>query len=161
MGKVADILKTVHEIFNDGDVAVQLDAHGLGMAYAIPKGEEDRVVEIYGPWHDSDVKQVFYQESALVRSVLAEFQLIIRWRYSEAQQYIIEVYFTNHVIVLDPTASAKVRIRFDNPRPYDFELEAYEIPFFVEVIFDPVGGNSTTNYNGVIRADGTGRFDRE
>jgi len=160
MGDTADILKATHEIFNGGDVAVTIDERGLGMAYAIPRGLENVVVDSYGPWHDAEMKQVFYKQSSIVGSVLAEIQLIMSWRYSDAEQYIIEAYLTNNIISLDPTVTVKIRVRFDNPQLYDYELEAYEIPFLVEVYFDPIGSNSTTIYRGVIRADGTGTFDQ-
>lgn len=159
MGDTAEILKAAHEIFDGGDLAVTVDERGLGMAYAIPRGLEDTVIESYGPWHEAEMKQVFYKHSSIVQSVLAEIQLIMSWRYSDAEQYIIEAYLTSKVISLDPTANAKIRVRFDNPQLYDYELEAYEIPFWVEVYFDPVGSDSTTIYRGVIRADGTGTFD--
>jgi hypothetical protein len=159
MSEIADILKAAHEIFNDGDVTVSVDSRNLGMAYAIPRGLEDTVVESYGPWYDTEMKQVFYKESSIVRSVLAEIQLILTWRYSNSQQYIIEAYLTKNVITIDPTASVSIRVRFDSPRPYGDTLEAYQIPFVVEVNFDPVGGNTTTIYRGVMRTDGTGTFE--
>ena len=160
MGDTADILKATHEIFNGGDVAVTVDERGLGMAYAVPRGLEDTVIDSYGPWHDAEMKQVFYRDSAIVQSVLAEIQLIMSWRYSVAQQYIVETYLTSNVISIDPTVTVKIRVRFDNPQLYDFDLEAYEIPFWIEVYFDPIGSDSTTIYRGVIRADGTGTFDQ-
>ena len=160
MSEVADILKSVHEIFNDGDVAITVDSRGLGMAYAIPAGLETTVVDTYAPWYDAEMRQVFYKDSSVFQSVLAEVQLILTWRYSQAQQYIIEAYLTKNVISIDPTVSIAIRVRFDNPRPYDTLLEAYEIPFLITVDFDPVGSNSTTNYRGVIRANGTGTFEQ-
>lgn len=160
MSEVADILKAVHEIFNDGGVAITVDSRGLGMAYAIPDGQEKTVVDSYAPWYDAEMRQVFYKDSSVFQSVLAEIQLILTWRYSQAQQYIIEAYLTKNVISIDPTAEIAIRVRFDNPRPYDTVLEAYEIPFFITVDFDPVGSNSTTNYRGVMRANGTGTFEQ-
>jgi len=160
MGDVAEILKAVHEIFADGDVTVNVDSRGLGMAYAVPRGLENTVVDTYAPWYDAEMKQVFYKDSAIFRSVLAEIQLILTWRYSQAQQYIIEAYLTKNVISIDPTVKVAIRVRFDNPRPYDTVLEAYEIPFLVEVDFKPVGSDSTTVYRGVIRANGTGTFEQ-
>jgi hypothetical protein len=158
MGEVADILKAAHEIFNDGEVPITVDAHGLGMAYAVPRGLESTVVDTYGPWYDAELRQVFYKDSAFFRSVLAEIQLILTWRYSQAQQYIIEAYLTKNVIAIDPTVSVAIRVRFDNPQLYDTVLEAYEIPFVVEVDFRPIGSNSTSIYRGTFRADGTGTF---
>jgi hypothetical protein len=160
MGEVADILKAVHEIFDNGDVPVTVDERGLGMAYAVPRGLESTVVDTYAPWYDAEMRQVFYKDSAIVQSVLAEIQLILTWRYSQAQQYIIEAYLTKNIISIDPTVSVAIRVRFDNPRPYNTELEAYEIPFVVEVDFRPVGSRSTTIYRGTMRADGTGSFDQ-
>jgi hypothetical protein len=160
MSEVADILKAAHEIFNDGDVAVTVDSRGLGMAYAIPAGQEGTVVDTYAPWYDAEIKQVFYKESSIFGEVLAEIQLILTWRYSQAQQYIIEAYLTKNVISIDPTVSVAIRVRFDNPRLYDTILEAYEIPFFIAIDYDPIGSNSTTNYRGIIRADGTGTFEQ-
>lgn len=160
MGEVADILKASHEIFAGGDVTVTVDKRQLGMAYAIPKGSESTIIDTYGPWQSAEMKQVFYKDSAIVQSVLAEIQLIMSWRYSAAQQYIIEAYLTSNVISIDPAADVKIKVRFDNPQLYDYNIEAYEIPFQIEVNFDPVGGNSTTLYRGVTRADGTGTFDQ-
>ena len=160
MGDTADILKATHDIFNGGDVTVTLDERGLGMAYAIPRGTEDTVIESYGPWHAAELTQVFYKDSSIFQSILAEIQLIMSWRYSDAEQYIVEAYLTSNVISLDPTANVKIQVRFDNPQLYDFALEAYEIPFQIEVYFDPVGSDSTTIYQGIIRADGTGTFDQ-
>jgi hypothetical protein len=160
MGEVADILKATHDFFDGGNLSVSVDERGLGMAYAVPRGLESTAVDTYGPWHDAEMRQVFYRDSAIVQSVLAEIQLIMTWRYSEAQQYIIEAYLTNNVISMDPTVNVKMQVHFDNPHLYDTNLEAYEIPFRVEAKFEPlVGGKNTTNYRGVIRADGSGSFD--
>lgn len=71
-------------------MSITVDNRGLGMAYAVPKGTEDSVVDDYGPWQNADVKQVFYQQSSIMYSLLAEIQLIISWRYNASQQYIIE-----------------------------------------------------------------------
>lgn len=160
MGEVADILKAAHDIFDNGDVAMTVDERGLGMAYAIPRGTESTVVDAYGPWYEAEVRQVFYKDSAIVRSVLAEIQLIVSWRYSQNKRYIIEGYLTKNVISVDPTAGVKIKVRFDNPRQYDTELEAYEITFVVEVDFRPWGSASTTIYRGTMRADGTGTFEQ-
>jgi hypothetical protein len=131
------------------------------MAYAIPKGTEGSVADSYGPWHNAEVKQVFYKDSSIVQAVLCEIQMILSWRYSEAQQYIIDANLSNNVIALDPTADVKMKVHFDNPSNYGGEgLEAYEIPFRVEVAWDPVGTNSTTIYRGTMRADGTGTFNQ-
>lgn len=159
MSEVAEILKVVHDVFDGGELTVSVDERNLGMAYAIPRGLETTVIDTYGPWHDADVKQVFYRDSSIVRSVLAEIQMIISWRYSEASQYIVEAYFKNNVIALDPTVTMKIKIRFDQPRLCDRDLEAYEIPFNVEVDYRPIGTHSVTLYRGVIRADGTGAFE--
>jgi hypothetical protein len=160
MGDAVEIIKAVHEIFNNGDVPITVDSRGLGMAYAVPHGLEDTVIESYGPWSDAELRQVFYQESAIVRSVLAEVQLVLTWRCSQAQQYIVETYLTKRVISLDPTARLAIKVGFDNPTLYDTVLEAYEIPFSVEVDFRPVGSSSTAIYRGTIRADGTGNFNQ-
>ncbi len=158
MGEVADIIKAVHEVYNGGQVDVTVDGRNLGMAYAIPRGLEGTVVETYGPWREAEVKQVFYKESAIVGSVLAEIQMILTWRCSAASQYIIEAYLSNNVISIDPTVNVKIRVRFDQPQLYDTDLEAYMIPFWVEVEFRPIGSSSTTIYRGTIRADGSGTF---
>ena len=160
MGEVAEILKAAHEIFNNGEVRMSVDARGLGMAYAVPRGLEGTVVDTYAPWYDAEMRQVFYKKSAIVGSVVAEIQLVLSWRHSQAQQYIIEAYLTKNVISLDPTVRVSIRVRFDNPRPYDTDLEAYEIPFTVEVDYRPVGSSSTAIYRGSIRADGTGTFNQ-
>jgi hypothetical protein len=161
MGEVADILKATHEIFDGGDVAVTLDERGLGMAYAVPRGLEGTVIDSYGPWHAAEIKQVFYKDSAIVQSVLAEIQFILSWRYSDGQQYIVDANLINNIISIDPTVNVKIRVHFDNPHQYESSLEAYEIPFRVEVNFVPkIGSNSTTIYRGAIRADGTGSFDQ-
>jgi hypothetical protein len=164
MGEVAEILKAAHEIFNtiekNGDVPITVDTRGLRMAYAVPRGLENTAADSYAPWYDAELRQVFYKDSAIVQSVLAEIQLILTWRYSQAQQYIIEAYLTKNLISIDPTVRVAIRVRFDNPQPYDTVLEAYEIPFRIEVDFRPVGAHSTTIYRGRIRADGAGMFDQ-
>lgn len=162
MGDVAEIIKTTYEIFSGGeDMPIVVEHPSLGMAYAIPPGTETTVAENYGPWHDVEMKQVFYEESSLLGSVLAEIQLILTWRYSEAQQYIIGAYLDKKVLALDPTASASISVRFEQPTYLDAAWEAYEIPFTVTVVFDPVGGNTTALFRGMMRADGTGSFLRE
>lgn len=158
MSDIAEIMKTAHDIFDGSPLTVEVDERGLGMAYAIPKGSEESVIDIYGPWHDAEIRQVFYKESSLLGAVLAEIQMILSWRYSAAQQYIIEAYLTPRVLSMDPTTSVKINVRFDNPQNYDFNLEAYEIPFHVHVSYDPIGEDSSTLYRGAIRADGTGSF---
>lgn len=160
MGEVAEILKAVHEIFNNGDVTVAVDQRGLGMAYAIPAGLENTVVDSYAPWYDAEMRQVFYKDSSVFQSVLAEIQLILTWRYSQAQQYIIDAYLMTNVISIDPTAGVAIKVDFKKPTLYDTVLEAYEIPFFITVKFDPVGSNSQTIYQGIMRANGTGTFEQ-
>lgn len=160
MGELAELLKNSYEIFrgNEGVVVTQREGH-LGMAYAIPRGTEDTVVDTYGPWDAAELKQVFYEQSFLVNSVLAEIQLIMSWKISQARQYIIEAYLEKRVISLDPTVSVSISVRFDQPQNYDGVLEAYRIPFVVEVDFRPVGSNKTVLFAGELRADGTGTFE--
>jgi hypothetical protein len=162
MGAAAELVKTAYEVFRSNeDVPISVEARKLGMAYAIPHGTEDTVVNDYGPWHGVELRQVFYEQSSLVGSVLAEIQLIMAWRFSEARQYIIEAYLDKKVLSLDPTVSVSMDVRFSQPNSYDSGLEAYEIPFVVNVDFRPIGDRKTVRYTGVLRADGTGTFDRE
>ncbi|WP_086766224.1 hypothetical protein [Streptomyces bobili] len=161
MGEVADIIKAAHDIFDNGDVPITVDERSLGMAYAIPRGMEGTVVETYSPWHEVEMKQVFYRESSVFGEPLAEIQLIMNWKYSEAQQYIIEAYLMKNILILDPTVSVKIGVRFDNPQLYDQALEAYQIPFTVTVNYDAVGATNTGLYRGLIRADGAGSFPPE
>jgi hypothetical protein len=161
MGDVADIIKAAHEIFDNGDVPITVDERSLGMAYAIPNGTERTVVDAYSPWHEAEMRQVFYRESSVFGEPLAEIQLIMTWKYSEAQQYIIEAYLMKKLLTLDPTVNVKIGVRFDNPQLYDQELEAYEIPFTVTVDYHAVGATNTGIYRGKIRADGTGSFPPE
>ncbi|MFE7940533.1 hypothetical protein ACFU46_24650 [Streptomyces griseoincarnatus] len=161
MGDVADIIKAVHEIFDNGDVPIALDARSLGMAYAIPRGMESTVVDTYSPWHQAEMKQVFYRESSIFGAPLAEVQLIMTWKYSEARQYIIEAYLMKRVLALDPSVSLKIGVRFDNPQLYDHALEAYQIPFTVTVDYHAIGATNTGLYRGIIRADGVGSFPAE
>ncbi|MGW0184806.1 hypothetical protein ACWDV7_03520 [Streptomyces sp. NPDC003362] len=161
MGDFAEITKTVYEILRGSEeVPVQVDSPSLGMAYAIPKYTEDTVVDGYGPWHRAELQQVFYEESSWLGAVLAEVQLIMSWRFSEARQYIIEAYLDKRIVTLDSTVALSITVRFGQPSQYDPAWEAYEIPFHVTVEFDPVGGRSTTLYDGVVRADGSGSFER-
>jgi hypothetical protein len=162
MSDTADLVKTAFEVFaGQAAVPVEVPQPGLGLVYAIPRGSEQTAPDDYGPWTPADVKQVFYRESSVVGSVLAEIQMVVRWRYSAAQQYIINVGFDSNVISLDPTTDVNIKVEFDTPTQYDGELEAYLIPFHVTVLFDPVGGSSTTVFHGLIRADGTGEFAAE
>jgi hypothetical protein len=163
MSEVADIVKTVHEIIKvNEDIPVVVENSKLGMAYAIPKGTEDSVIETYGPWQAAEVKQVFFRQSSLFGSVLAEIQMIMSWRYSAARQYIVEANLDKNVISIDPTASVSLSVRFSQPTQMPQEpLEAYEIPFQVTVDFRPVGDNSITIFHGIIRSDGTGDFATE
>lgn len=160
MGSVAEIITAAYEVLDGGQVSLTQDERGLGMAYAIPADSVGTVVDAYGPWSDAEIREVFYKESSIFGSVLAEIQLIMTWRCSAAQQYIIEAYLTPNVISLDPTADAKIGVRFDQPQNYDYNLEAYEIPFQITVQFDPVGGDDTTVYRGRIRADGSGSVEQ-
>jgi hypothetical protein len=89
---------------------------------------------------------------------MAEVQFFMSWRISAARQYIIEAFLDKNIITLDPTVGLKIRVRFGNPSLFDSDLEAYEIPFIVEVEFNPFLGSSSALYRGVIRADGTSTF---
>ncbi len=158
MGDIAEIVKTLHEVLaGNANVPVTEEAKRLGMAYAIPAGTEDTIVDSYAPWHDAVIRQVFYRETAL-GAVSAEIQMIMSWQYSEAQQYIVNAYLDKNVKAIDPTVSASMSVRFDQPRPYDTDLEAYEIPFTVTVEYDPIGSNESVLFKGTIRADGAGTF---
>lgn len=160
MSEVAEIVKTVYEIVKvNEDIPITVENPKLGMAYAIPKGTEGTVVDDYAPWQSTDVKQVFYKQSSIVYSVLAEIQLIMSWRCSSSQQYIIEAYLDKNVISIDPTVSISISVRFNQPNLVsNGGLEAYEIPFQVSVDFRPIGDNSVTIFKGVMRADGSGEF---
>lgn len=163
MSEVAEIVKTVHDIIKvNEDVPVVVEAASLGMAYAIPKGTEASVVENFGPWERAELKQVFFRQSSVFGSVLAEIQMIMSWRYSSAKQYIIEAFLDKNIIAIDPTASVSISVRFNQPTlRADDVLESYEIPFQVSVDYRPIGTNSVTIFQGVIRADGTGDFASE
>jgi hypothetical protein len=155
--EVAEILKAVHDIFDDGNVTVTVDERNLGMAYAIPRGSEATVVETFSPWTRAEHPQVFFRESAL-GAPMVEAQLIVSWRFSAARQYIIEAFVDCNVIHLDSTASLQIRVRFNNPSLFDTVLEAFEIPFQVEVTFKPLLGTEMHVMRGIIRADGTSEF---
>ncbi|MFB7620593.1 hypothetical protein [Kitasatospora sp. NPDC056181] len=157
---MADIIKAAHDIFNNGDVPVTVDARGLGMAYAIPSGSDGTVVDTYAPWHSAEQKQVFFRQSSVLGEVLAEIQLLLTWKYSEAQQYIIEAFLAPNLLALDSTVNVKIGVRFDNPQLYDTQLEAYEIPITVTVDCSAIGAHNTEIFRGTIRADGNGSFDR-
>jgi hypothetical protein len=152
------ILTTAFEVLKEsGDVKINVDSRGLGMAYAIPQGEPG-VVDNYGPWTDAEVKQVFYQQSSILGEVLAEIQLILSWRYSAAQQYIIEANLDKNAVI-SPGVQVDISVRFGQPSIYDNDLEAYCIPFHVEIKFKPlIGDTQIFNSKGQIRADGTGTF---
>ena len=159
MGDIAEIVKTLHEVLaGNADVPVAEESKRLGMAYAIPAGTENTVIDSYAPWNDAIVRQVFYRETAL-GAVSAEIQLLMSWQYSAAQQYIVNAYLDKNVISIDPTVSASISVRFDHPRPYNVEWEAYEIPFAVTVQYDPIGSNETVVFRGGIRADGSGSLE--
>ena len=157
MPDVAEIIKAVHDIFDNGDVTISVDARNLGMAYAIPAGLETTVVETYSPWTRAELRQVFYRQGDL-GATMAEIQLIMSWRYSQAQQYIIEAYLDKNVISIDPTVGVKIQVRFNNPSLYNTDLEAYEIPFQVTIDFKPLLGSESVVFHGLIRADGGGEF---
>jgi hypothetical protein len=160
MAVAETILNTIFKIFESGDLQVTVDSRNLGMAYAIPKDSEQTVVQDFGPWTPCEVKQVFFRQSAL-GSPLVEIQLILSWRASTAQQYIVEAFLDKNVITLDPTVSLAIAVRFNQPELFDTDLEAFLIPFQVEVTFKPLGGlggTETRISKGTIRADGTGLF---
>ena len=93
--------------------------------------------------------------------MLAEIQMILSWRFSDARQYnIIDANLDKNVLSLDPTVSVSITVRFSQPSLFDTALEAYEIPFTVSVDFRPIGDNKTVLFRGSIRADGSGSFDR-
>lgn len=156
---IETIVKTVFALVrNSQDVNIELDDRGLGMAYAIPKGSAETVVADYGPWKDADIKQVFYQQSDLVFEPLADIQLILNWRYSEAHQYIVDATLEKRGNIA-MGCKLSIKVRFKQPDIYDHELDAYVIPFTVEVDFSPPIGNTRFfRSSGFIRADGTGNF---
>jgi len=154
------ILETVFKLFDGGDVAVTVDSRNLGMAYAIPSGQEQSVVEDFGPWTRCEMKQVFFRQGAL-GAPMAEVQFVLSWRVSAANQYIVEAFLDKNIITLDPTVGLALAIRFNQPELLDGDLESFKIPFQVEVTFKPlkgIGGTETRLSQGEIRADGTGSF---
>lgn len=157
MSEVAEILKTVHDIFDNGEVSVVVDERKLGMAYAVPRGLETTAVETFGPWQRGEVRQVFFKPG-LLGAPMAEVQFILSWRFSAARQYVVDAFMDKKIISIDPTAGLKITVRFNSPSMFESPLEAYEIPFAVEVIFNPLFGSSSALYRGVIRADGTSEF---
>jgi hypothetical protein len=160
MAAVETILETIFKIFESGDLQVTVDSRNLGMAYAIPKDSEQSVVQDFGPWTPCEVKQVFFRQGAL-GAPMVEVQLILSWRVSAARQYIVEAFLDKNVITLDPTVKLAIAIRFNQPELFDADLEAFSIPFQVEVTFKPlggIGGTETRISKGAIRADGTGTF---
>lgn len=159
MGDLADILKATHEIFK-GSTALSVSSNGLGMSYAIPKGSEDTVVDTFGPWKKAELRQVFYRET-LLGGVAAEIQFIMSWKYSAAEQYIFGVEVIPKKLGLDPTVDLDIKVQFHHPELYDFNLEAYEIPFTITVEYNPIGGGETVLYRGTVRANGTGEFPPE
>lgn len=159
MGDVADIIKTTYEILSGSqEVAVELDGRNLGMAYAVPKGMETTAAEIFSPWTENSVDNTFIRESAIFGTTLADITMTMSWKTHVAQQYIINAYLDVKVNGIDPTTDVSVKVRFDQPTLFDVELEAYQITYRVQVVFDPVGGMETAVYQGVIRADGFGTF---
>lgn len=156
MGEVADIIKSVHDIFDNRDVPIEVDSRGLGMAYAVPAGLESTVVDTYAPWYQAEVRQNFYRET-LLGFRLVDLNLILSWRYSEAQQYIVDVYL-DKTIEKDPTVGLTIKVRFETPQLYDTVLEAYEIPFVVMIHSSTIDGSADNRYSGTIRADGSGTF---
>ncbi|MEV7558947.1 hypothetical protein [Streptomyces sp. NPDC089795] len=159
MGDLADIIKETHEIFK-GSTALTVSSSGLGMAYAIPQGSEDTVVDTFGPWKKAEQRQVFFRET-LLGAVAAEIQFILSWKCSAAEQYIFGVEIIPKKLSLDPTVDLDIQVKFHHPEPYDFELEAYEIPFTITVEYNPIGGDETVIYRGTVRANGTGEFPPE
>lgn len=158
MGDIAEIVKVAHEVLaGNADVPLAEETTRLGMAYAIPAGTQDTVIDGYAPWHNAVVRQVFYRETML-GAVSAEIQMIMSWRYSESRQYIISAYLDKQIKSIDPTVSISLRVRFDQPIPYDAEYEAYEIPFHVTLDYDPLGSNESVLFSGSVRADGEGTF---
>lgn len=154
------ILSTFFKIFENGDLQVTVDSRNLGMAYAIPPSSEQSVVAEFSPWTPCEVKQVFFRQG-LLGAPMAEIQLVLSWRVSAARQYIVEAFLDKNVIVLDPTVSVAIAVRFNQPEVIDAVLEAFQIPFTVEVTFKPLGGlggTETRLSRGVISADGTGSF---
>ena len=161
MSEIAALAQTLYKVFDgQAGVPVHVAEPMLGMAYAIPAGTEQTAAQDYAPWTPAEVKQVFYRETAL-GAVSAEVQMILRWRWSASGQYIINAAFAVNAIYLDPSVNVSIDVSFDTPTPYNTEWEAFEIPFHVSILFDPLLGSSTTALDGVIRADGTGAFEAE
>ncbi|SRR6266403_1252755 len=157
---VETILTTFFKIFDGGDVQFTVDSRNLGMAYAIPRGSEQSVVEDFGPWTECQEKQVFYRQG-LLGETLAEIQLVMSWRITPAKQYVVEVFLDKNIICLDPTVRLSIAVRFNQPEPTGDMLEAYVIPFQVEITYKSLqglGGTESKISRGVIRADGSGSF---
>lgn len=160
MSATETILNTVFKIFDGGNVPIAVDSRNLGMAYAIPPGSEQSVVQDFGPWTPGELKQVFYRQGALGEA-LAEVQLVLTWRTSAAQQYIVEAFLDKNVINLDPTVRLSIAVRFNQPENIGGDLEAFQIPFQVEVTYKTLAGFGATETRisrGVMRADATGEF---
>ncbi len=160
MSEVADIVKTAYEIFKDNqNVEIKVANPSLGMAYAIPKGSESTVFDDYGPWLSAEMKNVFYRQSAL-GAVMAEIQLILSWKYSQAKQYIVEVYLDKNIIgSLDTTHHTSIDVRFEHPQQIGNDIDEYKIPFLITVNFGNFLGAEDEIYKGEMRADGTGTFE--
>jgi len=157
MSAAETILKTVFTVLSaDNTIDVEVDNRGLGMAYAVPAGTAATAVDDYSPWSDAEVRQVFYRQSAL-GSTMAEVQLVLSWQYSGAQQYIVNVSVDKNATVA-PSVKVGVRVSFFQPTPYTDDLEAYRIPFTVDVTFTPLFGSETVSSKGYLQADGTGSF---
>jgi hypothetical protein len=156
MGDAAEIIKSVHELFKGSDVPIQVDERRLGMAYAVPRGTEDTVVESYGPWHEAELTQTFGAESTPFGTTLVDMDVIVTWRYSDARQYIVDVYVDKRIRALAPTVDLAITARVSRPQLYDSNLEAYEIPFRIEISYRPLGTVTNAVLTGVVRADGSG-----
>lgn len=158
MSDVADIIKTTHEILHAGqDVPIVVDARNLGMAYAIPRGSDSTVAGDYSPWSPSEISGSFSRQSAVTGLDIVRIKLILSWRYSQAQQYIIDAFLDKEWVHRDPGADVSITVRFSQPTLYDVVLEAYQIPYIIDVYYAaPVGEANSSRYEGYIQADGEG-----
>jgi hypothetical protein len=156
MVDAAEILTFAHKIWSgSGTVTVTADSRKLGMAYAVPKDEVDVAYGRYIHWIRAEKSVRYFNESGVLGTTLVDMRLRMEWEYSGGNQYIANAYLRPDG-TLDRTANLNIDVTFSQPRPYDFEdLDGFEIPFHVVLVFTPIGGiGETVNYGGLISARG-------
>lgn len=156
MASAAGTLTAVYTIYKSGDVTIKTDEPNLGMAYAVPRGTEQSVVDDYGPWQEAQLSEHLVADSSIFGTTLLDLELIVSWRFSQAHQYIIDANVSKIIRTLGPAADLTITARFSPPMLYDRDLEAYEIPFEIDILFSPIGTPCNALLSGFIRADGSG-----